>query len=412
MPPSERQTFMPFRKACPWVFFVALAFLMNYIGRSILGPLLSPIERDMGINHGQATGLFMFHAAAFTGAMVCAGILVRMVPARRMVSCSLMAQGAILAAFTFTQTLSATRCLFFFLGAAAGFYFPGAVACLGTLVQRKDWGKAMGIHELAPSLAFICLPLIVSFCFGFTGWRGVMLLVGITIFTVGLLFFLFGKGGETPANPEGPDTGIKKLFFKKHTILLMSLLATGVAAEYVPFAIGSLYLVEDMRFSLSEANHFLAAIRVICPLLAFVGGIAADRFSSARILFLTLSLSAACLFVLVLPSTGAPVPLSVCLAMLAAQAMLIAFLFPPLFKYMTEFIPQKSMPAYIAVLMPPCSLIGNGLIPALHGQVGEHFSFGAGFIIIVALCALCAALILLIRPTDPALRNHPEPGPR
>ena len=59
---------MPFRKACPWVFFVALAFLMNYIGRSILGPLLSPIERDMGINHGQATGLFMFHAAAFTGA--------------------------------------------------------------------------------------------------------------------------------------------------------------------------------------------------------------------------------------------------------------------------------------------------------------------------------------------------------
>lgn len=406
MPKSEEQTFMTFKKASPWVFFVALAFLMNYIGRSILGPLLSPIEEDMAISHGQAAGLFMFHAAAFTMAMVCAGILVRMIPARCMVSCSLMAQGAILAAFTFSKTLFTAQCLFLFLGGAAGFYFPGAVACLGSLVQNKDWGKAMGIHELAPSLAFICLPLVVNICLSFTTWRGVMLLVGITIFSVGLAFFLFGKGGETPANPEGPDTSISKLFFKKHTILLISLLATGIAVEYVPFAMGSLYLVEDMRFSLSEANHFLAAIRIICPLLAFVGGIAADRFSSARILLTTLSLSAVCFFILVLPAVGLSVPVIVCFVMLAVQAMLIAFLFPPLFKYMTEFIPQKSMPAYIAVLMPPSSLIGNGLIPALHGQVGEHFSFGAGFGVIVALCALCVALIVFIKPTDPALSNR------
>ncbi len=405
MAASNKCTFTTFREACPWVFFVALAFLMNYIGRSILGPLLSPIELDMKISHGQAAGLFMFHAVAFTAAMVCAGFLVRAVPARRMVSCSLMAQGAILAAFSLTETLSATRRLFFLLGASAGFYFPGAVACLGSLVQRKDWGKAMGIHELAPSLAFICLPIVVNLYLGFTTWKGVMLLVGTGIFTVGLLFFLFGKGGDTPANPAGPDTSITKLFFAKHTILLMTLLATGIAAEYVPFAIGSLYLVEDMRFSLNEANHFLAAIRIICPLLAFAGGIAADRFSSARILLLTMSLSAVCLFVLVLPATGAHIPLPVCLTMLAAQAMLIAFLFPPLFKYMTEFIPQKSMPAYIAVLMPACSLIGNGLIPALHGQVGERVSFGMGFIIIAVLCALCALLILVIRPANSFLPN-------
>ena len=41
-------TALPFRKALPWTAFVALLFLLNYMSRSTLTPLLVPLERDLG----------------------------------------------------------------------------------------------------------------------------------------------------------------------------------------------------------------------------------------------------------------------------------------------------------------------------------------------------------------------------
>ena len=44
MPPKDIP--MPFRTALPWTGFVALLFLLNYMSRSTLTPLLVSIEED------------------------------------------------------------------------------------------------------------------------------------------------------------------------------------------------------------------------------------------------------------------------------------------------------------------------------------------------------------------------------
>ena len=43
MPPKDVP--MPFRTALPWAGFVALLFLLNYMSRSTLTPLLVSIEK-------------------------------------------------------------------------------------------------------------------------------------------------------------------------------------------------------------------------------------------------------------------------------------------------------------------------------------------------------------------------------
>ena len=45
MPPKDVP--MPFRTALPWAGFVALLFLLNYMSRSTLTPLLVSIEKDL-----------------------------------------------------------------------------------------------------------------------------------------------------------------------------------------------------------------------------------------------------------------------------------------------------------------------------------------------------------------------------
>ena len=67
MPPKDIP--MPFRTALPWTGFVALLFLLNYMSRSTLTPLLVSIEEDLGIGHAQATSLLLMQSAGFSSAL-------------------------------------------------------------------------------------------------------------------------------------------------------------------------------------------------------------------------------------------------------------------------------------------------------------------------------------------------------
>jgi NNP family nitrate/nitrite transporter-like MFS transporter len=53
-------------------------------------------------------------------------------------------------------TLWLIQCGLVVLGFAAGFYLPSAIATITSLVDKRHWGKAIAIHELAPNLAFFC----------------------------------------------------------------------------------------------------------------------------------------------------------------------------------------------------------------------------------------------------------------
>ena len=73
MPPKDIP--MPFRTALPWTGFVALLFLLNYMSRSTLTPLLVSIEEDLGIGHAQATSLLLMQSAGFSSALAASGFL-------------------------------------------------------------------------------------------------------------------------------------------------------------------------------------------------------------------------------------------------------------------------------------------------------------------------------------------------
>jgi hypothetical protein len=45
---------------------------------------------------------------------------------------------------------------------AAGLYMPSAIATITSLVDRRHWGKAIAVHELAPNLAFFASPFIAE----------------------------------------------------------------------------------------------------------------------------------------------------------------------------------------------------------------------------------------------------------
>ena len=48
------------------------------------------------------------------------------------------------------------------MGMAAGPYMPSGLTTLTTLFKHRPWGKALVIHELAPNLSFVLVPLVTE----------------------------------------------------------------------------------------------------------------------------------------------------------------------------------------------------------------------------------------------------------
>ena len=93
MPPKDIP--MPFRTALPWTGFVALLFLLNYMSRSTLTPLLVSIEEDLGIGHAQATSLLLMQSAGFSTALAASGFLLSRFKPRQIATIPLAIAGGI-----------------------------------------------------------------------------------------------------------------------------------------------------------------------------------------------------------------------------------------------------------------------------------------------------------------------------
>jgi NNP family nitrate/nitrite transporter-like MFS transporter len=81
--------------------------------------------------------------------------------------------GGSLLAISLSDTLWGIQSGLILLGLSAGLYFPSGIATLTAMVNSKDWGKALGIHQVAPNLAFVAAPLLAEGLMLWFSWRGV-----------------------------------------------------------------------------------------------------------------------------------------------------------------------------------------------------------------------------------------------
>lgn len=378
----------PFRKALPWTAFVALLFMLNYTARSALSPLLVGLERDLAIGHAQATGLLLVQAAGFSASQFICGFLLARISPGRMVAVSITLSGLCLLCMSLVESLGAARLVFGLFGFMAGLYFPAGMATLSSLVNPRDWGKAVAVHELAPNTSFILLPLFAEAALRFMDWRGVFTILGGGLTLLGFAFALFGRGGRKLAAPPS-YAGCREALLAPATWVFILLFSVCVAGEFATFSVLPVHLVTELHFTQTTANQLVSLSRLLCPLAAIAGGWFADRTGAGGIIKGYLILHGAALALMALHD-----PVWVFIGM-SLQAFVTAFSFPALFKAFAQSFPAARQPLLLSLTMPVACLIGTGAAPAFLGLCGQHASFGTGFITlgvlsVLSLCALRA----------------------
>ncbi|MCH5277863.1 MAG: MFS transporter [Desulfovibrionaceae bacterium] len=392
-----------FRGALPWIAFTTVLFWFNYSARAMLSPLLVSMEADMNLGHTAATSLLFMQGLGFCAAQFACGFCLSRICPFFMTGGCIVASGLVLTAMLTVHGLGQGRLVFMVFGFTAGFYFPSAMAVLSSLVFPGDWGKAVAVHELAPNVGFILLPLLAQAGLLLGSWQTVFAALGVLMVLMGAAFFAFGKGGRACTAPPS-FRGVSGLVRDPALAALVLLITTTAMGEFSVFSVLQIYLVGEQGFAPHAANMAISAVRLVTPLAVVAGGWAADRYSVYRAMTGGMISHAVALGLMCVP--GAPV---MALLGLGIQVAAVAMLFPVIFKAMAFVFPADQQPLVMSLSMPVSGLMASALAPLYLGWCGEYFSFAAGFATLAILSLACLGAVACLARRHGHCGDGPAP---
>jgi MFS transporter, ACS family, tartrate transporter len=176
--------------------FLFILYISNYIDRTNVAYAAIGISRDLHFSDrvfGLAAGIFFI---SYVAGQVPGALLVERWSARRTISATLIAWGALTALTAFVHTPSQLYLARFVLGAAEAGFFPGVVVYLSHWFIREDRAKATSNFMAAIPLSFVIGSPIAGLMLGHRwlaveGWRWLFILEGLPAMLLGIVAFLY-----------------------------------------------------------------------------------------------------------------------------------------------------------------------------------------------------------------------------
>ncbi len=374
----------------PTISLLVLVLFFLFTSRIVYAPLLLSLEESLGLSHARAASFFLFITIGYGSLMLFSGFVAARLGHRTTILLALLVTVAALAVVASSRSLWGMRAGLILLGMGSGLYFPSGIPTLVSLVEDRDAGKALAMHELGPNLSFVLTPIAAVLLLRFVSWRIILLLLGGFGIAVWLLFLLFAKGGRFHGKP--PHLANARLILPRPSFwILAGLFALGAGAGIGIFSMTPTYLIAERAMDPELVNTLVGLARVASLAMVFLAGYLADRYGIQRILSAVLLLSG--LATAILGVAFKPV----LIAAVFAQPVLIASFFPVAFVAISRIAPQRLYNLTISFMLPMVYTVGYGLVPYFLGLLGDRASFATGFYIYGGLLVCAAGFPFLLR---------------
>ncbi|MHB9096249.1 MAG: MFS transporter [Syntrophales bacterium] len=361
-------------------------FFVNFLSRIVLSPLLPVIEKDLGLDHTAAGVFFMIIALGYAAGLIGSGFLSARVTHRRTIACAAVACGCALLVIAASHTLWMIRVGLLLIGVSTGMYLPSGITAITSAIDSAHWGKAISVHEFAPSLAYIAAPLIVEALLILFPWQGILALIGFASLLLGVTFLRLGTGGDFTG--EAPTLGNIRLLTSKPAFWIMVVFfSLGIASSMGIYSMIPLYLVDERGIDRSLANTLLGLSRIPVVAMAFVSGWISDRIGpKPTIAMVILFNGLAAVLLGALPGRWV-------VLMVFLQPMMTVCFFPAGFTVLSRIVPPNARNLSVSLTVFIAYLVGAGLIPTALGIFGDAEEFSLSFILVGVITLLSAPLI-------------------
>jgi len=379
-----------FRNKLDLTVFLAWLFYLGFVSRILIAPLMPQIEKDLGMDHGEAGLMFLMMSMGFLLAPFCSGYISSRINHLGTLKLSAFLVGIALIPCSYAESRWSLGALLFVVGFAGSIHFPSAVTTITAEIQKSDWGKGLSVHQCAPPLGFVSAPLIAAILLHWFSWREILFTWGILSLGSALLYSIFGKGGEFPGRPLSLQNA-KLIAGKPSFWLIVFLFSLAMSGNAGIFAMLPLYFVTEKGYDLAWANTLIGMSQVSGFAMVFFAGWLADKIGQKRIIGFSLVLTGI-LTMLISCTTG-----WVLIFVLFLQPAVLTAFFPAGVAAMSR-IAAPSLRSVTSAMGPPFAfMIGGGMTPIGIGYIAESFNFSSGIFITGCLMLLGPVLIYYVQ---------------
>ncbi len=379
------------RKNLPTILLLVAVLFCLFVARVIFSPLLPSIEENLNLSHAQAASFFLLITIGYSVMIILSGFIASWISHRLTILLSLLI--AVMATVLIAASTSSAgiRVGLIMLGIGAGLYPPSGIPTITSLVDHKDEGKVLALHEIGPNLGLVIAPIIVAVLLPAVSWRWILVIVSSMGIIVGTLFLIFARGGEFHGEP--PVFYNASIILSRRSFWIATcLLALGAGASIGIYSIMPTYLVAERGLDQSLVNTLVGLSRVSGLLVIFFVGALVDRVGAQKFIFAVFLCSG------MMTALMSVKPQGILIAAVFVQPVLITCFFPAFFIAASRIAPRRVHNLTISFLLPIGYSFAAGVIPVLLGLLGDRASFASGFliygIILVAASILPFFLVL------------------
>ena len=372
------------------ILLLVSVLFFTIFARVIYSPLLPSIERDLHLNHTQATSFFLFIALGYVSMNIFSGFIASWLGHRTTIFLATLMVSSATAFIAVTPSLLLMRVGLIVVGIGAGLYSPSGVATASSLVDSRDEGKILSIHELGPNFGLIAAPLVVAVLLPRLEWRSCLLLISVLGFLVGMLYVIFSRGGGFKG--EAPVLrNLTQILSLPSFWIAAVMLALGVGASMGLFSIIPTYLVFERGLDQGLVNTLVGVSRISGLFALFFAGFLIDRFGAKKLtsaILLIAGIATAAMWVQSRP---------ILIVAVFLQPLLIVSFFPAILTAIARIAPRNFQNLTMSFILPIGYGFGAGVLPVLLGWLGDNASFALGFLIYGGMLAAGSALPFLLK---------------
>ena len=396
-----------FCPSVPWVGFLTLMVLFGMVPRLLVSPVLLRLAEDLGIGFDQAAGFFMSMSLGYVSGLLLSGYVARTVGHRWTIVLSVAGGGIAFIVLSMLHGPVLFHLVLLLGGFANGLYPGSGIVSVVALAPEAHRGKALGLHEIGPNLAFMAAPIAAALLVPAWGWRGLFLGSGCLVVVMALAFAVFGRASREAGAPPN-FSNLSELAKNPSFWTISALFVVGATAAFGVYSVLPTYLMADKGLDERLVNSLIGFSRVSGTFAILAAGSLADRFGARPVMAVVLGVTGCATALLGLASGP------VLLVAVFLQPAIIGAVFPVLLNALSMATKSGIRSLAVAMAIPMANLGGAGLAPLLLSFLGAAGLFGPAFVILgLAVVASLALVPFLDRrgPIQPPLSSPQMAGP-